>query len=79
MRFLTTKSVCDLVEAGFAAQQAVESVLSRMATEVGTDAGIIAVDADGRIGIAHRTPDMPHAYASEGQQVIKGAMRVQIS
>lgn len=76
MRILTTKSVCDLVRGGWTAEKAVKEVLARMATEVGTGAGIIAVDANGVIGIAHLTQDMPHAYVSNGQKDIVAAMHV---
>jgi len=76
MRFLTTKSICDLVAAGYSAQKSVDEILARMAAEVGTDAGMIAVDTHGNIGIAHMTQDMPHAYANASQSSIVTAMRV---
>lgn len=75
LRFLTAKTVCDLAANGRDAQQAVDETLARMAAEVGDDAGIIAVDAGGNIGIGYRTPAMPHAYAAEGQGEIVAAMR----
>jgi beta-aspartyl-peptidase (threonine type) len=76
MRFLTTKTVCDLVAAGLSAPQAVVEVLARMATEVGQNAGCIAVDASGAIGIGHLTPLMPHAYVREGRKEVTAAMWV---
>lgn len=62
LRFLATKTACDLIESGRSAQEAAALTLSRMAKSVGRNAGIIAVDAKGRIGAAHLTAAMPHAF-----------------
>lgn len=76
MRFLTAKAVCDRIGAGLSAQQAVDRSLSAMAREVGSEAGVIALDAEGRMGIGHGTAAMPHGYftSADGKAVVR--MRV---
>lgn len=73
MRFLTAKAVCDRIGAGLSAQQAVDRSLSAMAREVGDEAGVIALDAEGRMGIGHGTAAMPHGYftSADGKTVVR--------
>jgi beta-aspartyl-peptidase (threonine type) len=66
LRFLATKTACDLIARGSSAGEAVERTLARMAAIVGRDAGLIAIDAQGRIGVGHLTEFMPHAYSTAG-------------
>jgi beta-aspartyl-peptidase (threonine type) len=73
MRHLTTKTVCDLIESGATAKQAAARALSAMAGQLGSNVGIIAVDARGGIGTGHRTEAMPHAFFHDGR--IIAAMR----
>lgn len=65
LRTLTTKRVCDWIERGLGAQAAVDRVLAEMADTVGAEAGLIAVDRNGDVGITHGTPQMPFAYVRE--------------
>lgn len=76
MRCLATKTVCDRVLAGRTAQQAVEQIVAEIQQQLGGEMGLIALDAEGQIGIAHSTASMPHAYAREGQPEIVAGMRV---
>lgn len=76
MRYLATKTVCDHVLAGRTAQQAAEQVVAEIQKQMGGKVGLIALDAEGQIGIAHGTASMPHAYAREGQAKITARMRV---
>lgn len=65
LRHLATRSACDLAGGGLAAPEAVARALAALRPE--GHAGMILVDARGRIGIAHGTPAMPHAWcAGEG-------------
>lgn len=66
LRFLATKSVCDLLEEGATARSAAERVAASLAARNGPSAGIIAVDERCRVGIAHRGGSMPHAWFIEG-------------
>jgi beta-aspartyl-peptidase (threonine type) len=74
LRTLATKRVCDFIERGLAAQEAVERVLDELAGTVGSEAGIIAIDRSGAIGISHRTAQMPYAWAAEGAETVTAAI-----
>jgi L-asparaginase / beta-aspartyl-peptidase len=74
LRCLATKRVCDWIERGLTAQAAVDRVLAEMADTVGADAGLIAVDRDGRTGVAHGTAQMPFAYLREGDADLTAAI-----
>ncbi len=74
LRCLATKRVCDCIERGLCAQAAVDRVLAEMAATVGADAGLIAVDREGRTGVAHATPQMPFAYVREGDPDLTAAI-----
>lgn len=74
LRTLATKRVCDWIERGLEAQTAVDRVLAEMAASVGSEAGLIAVDRDGRIGVAHGTPQMPFAWVREGDRDLEAGI-----
>ena len=69
---LSTRSLCDLVAAGRTPDQAISAVLEELH---GADAGFIAVDANGRIGVAHNTRAMPHAFLAAGARAPTVRMR----
>lgn len=75
LRHLATKALCDLVGSGRGVQEAAEKVLGMMQGEE-REAGVIAVDFEGGIGISHNTPYMPHAFFIKGQDGIVARMRV---
>jgi len=77
MRFLATRAVCDRIAAGRSAQQAVDEVVAEMAASLGPDVGIIALDGNGGIGVAHATPHMPHAFASWYRDGVTARLRVE--
>ena len=62
MRILGAREVCDLIDGGCIAQLAVEQTLQRIQKLFAMETGLIALDEYGRVGIAHRTPEMPHAF-----------------
>lgn len=64
LRLCAAKGVCDAVRAGCSAAQAVRQVLEEMAARLGADAGFIAVDRNGNLGVGHLTRAMPHAVAT---------------
>ncbi|HSS46243.1 MAG TPA: isoaspartyl peptidase/L-asparaginase family protein [Burkholderiales bacterium] len=76
MRYLVTKSVCDLLAQGRNAQQAVDEVLSFLTAEPHADMGIITIDRRGNIGAGHRSRAMPHAYCVSGRSKIVARMQV---
>ena len=67
MRMLASKRIYDLIEAGSAAQHAVEQTLREMHDSVGSEAGFIALARDSTIGIGHDTAAMVHAWCSEAE------------
>lgn len=66
MRALTAATVCAHLALGVAVQAAVAAALAEARTALREDVqlGVIALDAQGRFGIAHSTPAMPHAVCS---------------
>lgn len=69
LRALLTRDACDRVARGDPPQDAAQAALGALAG-LGGGAGIIVVDRRGRIGIAHDTPFMPHAWWSGGGEVV---------
>lgn len=65
MRTLTTRVACERIAAGADAARAAREAIEHTNAAVGSaDLGLIVVDAAGRLGAAHGTPLMPHAFAS---------------
>jgi len=65
IRLVLAKTVCNFIEDGKTAQEAVESAISlvnKRITATYNSMGLIAVDAHGRIGAAHNSPNMCWAY-----------------
>jgi beta-aspartyl-peptidase (threonine type) len=62
-RIVAAKSVSDMCAAGMHPQDAIETVLRNMHRRTGGRGGLIAIDYQGRTGVAYSTPEM--AYAGE--------------
>jgi len=65
MRLVLAKTVCDHMENGKAAQEAVESAIRLVNARTAAtynSMGLIAVDTHGRIGAAHNSPNLCWAY-----------------
>lgn len=73
MRVVISKTACDQLAAGKSAQQAADGVIRLLHERVGGYGGIILVDREGRVGLAHNTPNMSYAYITPGQVVVAGA------
>lgn len=72
MRIVTSKTACDLVGQGLSAQQAVDKVIAYLHSRVGGYGGVIMIDRFGRIGLAHNTDDMAHAYIQSDGKLVFG-------
>ena len=72
MKLVISKQVCDFVGAGLAAQEACQAAIKLLENRVEGTGGLIAVDAQGRIGVAYNTYAMPHAYAIGESPVSQG-------
>ncbi|HET9699779.1 MAG TPA: isoaspartyl peptidase/L-asparaginase [Burkholderiales bacterium] len=75
MRLLLTRAACDAVARGKSPGIAASRAVAAPGPN-GGGTGIIVVDAIGRIGIAHDTPAMPHAWGRAGQES-RAAMRAE--
>jgi len=69
MKVVFSKLVCDKVEQGLTAQQAIEAGVRVLAQRVGGLGGGIIIDREGRIGFAYNTPRMARAYIVKGDIV----------
>ncbi len=72
MRILTSKTACDFLAGGYAAQEAAEATIRLLGERVAGYGGVILIDADGNVGLAHNTPDMAYAYVGSDANVVAG-------
>jgi beta-aspartyl-peptidase (threonine type) len=70
MKVVMSKTTCDFMARGLDAQQAAESAVQLLADRVKGLGGVIVVDTLGRIGMAHNTPRMAHAYATADGDIV---------
>ena len=71
MRALSTRVACERIAAGADAATAAREAIDRTREATGSaDLGLIVVDASGRLGAAHGTPLMPHAFASASSDAL---------
>jgi beta-aspartyl-peptidase (threonine type) len=70
MKVVMSKTTCDLVASGLDAQRAAKAAIQVLAERVKGLGGVIVVDSEGRIGAAHNTPRMAHAYATNEGEII---------
>ncbi len=72
MKIVISKRVCDLIDAGMSAQQAADAAIAALAERTSGDGGVIVVDRSGRVGVAHNTPYIAHAYVTAGRDIVAG-------
>jgi beta-aspartyl-peptidase (threonine type) len=68
LRAVTARAIVEQIDRGATPEQAAEAVLDEMERRFGMAIGVICLDADGRVGVFHGTPAMPHAYRREGDE-----------
>ena len=73
MRIVISKTACDQLAAGKPAPAVANDVIRLLHAREGGYGGIILVDREGHIGLAHNTPNMAYAYVLPGQEVVAGA------
>lgn len=66
MRVVLARFAAERMAAGAPAAAAGRAALAHLRARTGADAGLIAIDRDGRIGHAHTTPHMPVAWRADG-------------
>lgn len=72
MRVVISKAACDRMAAGMSAQQAVEEAIHLLQNRVNGYGGLIAIDREGRVGLAHNTPNLTYAYRLPDQELVAG-------
>lgn len=70
MKVVMSKLVCDLMARGLGAQHAAQAALQVLAERVHGRGGVIVIDALGRIGAAHNTSRMAHAYVTDAGDIV---------
>ena len=70
MKLVLGKWAVDRVAAGFAPEEAAQSAISYLFTRLGGHGGIILLDRQGRVGLAHNTPRMAWGLKTvNGEQI----------
>lgn len=70
MKVVISKTACDFIGQGMSAQQAADAAIAVLAERTTGQGGIIVVDRMGRIGVAHNTRYIAHAYVSPDGEVV---------
>jgi len=71
IRLALAKTVCNYMESGKAAQEAVEAgidIVNKRLSANYNSMGLIAIDVHGRVGLAHNSPHMCFAYVTPGMK-----------
>jgi beta-aspartyl-peptidase (threonine type) len=71
IRLVLAKTVCNYVESGKSAEEAVENAIKLVNKRISTSynsMGLIVVDSQGRFGAAHNSPNMCWAYFTPGMK-----------
>ena len=78
MKLVLAKAVCDEIRRGASAEKAVESLImlvNRRIKDATNSMGLIAVDKNGGIGVAHNSKNICYAYIRAGMEVPFAAMK----
>ena len=75
IRLVLAKTACDFMQRGSTAQKAAERSVGLLQRRLGMWIGMITIDAGGRIGSAHSTPDMCWAFAKSGMRSPRAAVK----
>jgi beta-aspartyl-peptidase (threonine type) len=81
IRLVMAKTVCNYIENGKTVQQAAENAIKLVNTrmpDVYNAMGLIAIDAHGRIGAAHSSPNMCWAYITAEMKEPKASLTAKI-
>lgn len=72
MRIVISKTVCDFIAAGNTAQEAARAAVRLLGERTTGKGGVIVVDHAGRMGIAHNSPHIAHAYVTADREIVTG-------
>jgi beta-aspartyl-peptidase (threonine type) len=70
MRIVISKSVCEFLERGMTAQEAADSAISLLAQRTAGRGGVIVLDRQGNVGVAHNAPYLVFAQVTPGGSII---------
>jgi beta-aspartyl-peptidase (threonine type) len=76
LRAVTAKSIVERIAQGAPPEEAARTVLAEMERRFGMSIGVICLDADGRLGVFHGTPGMPHAYRRDGDDGVTARLSI---
>jgi beta-aspartyl-peptidase (threonine type) len=72
MKVVISKTACDLVAQGHSPQEAAQAAVALLAERVDGHGGLILLDRQGRVGIAHNTSYIAHAFVTAGGRIQAG-------
>lgn len=75
IRLVLAKTACDFMSNGLGAQRAVRKSVKLLWARLRMKIGMIAVDARGRVGVAHSTRDLCWAVAVSGMRGPRAAIK----
>jgi beta-aspartyl-peptidase (threonine type) len=70
MKIVISKTACDLLAQGMAAQEAVNAAIALLAKRTSDQGGLIVSDRQGRVGIAHNAPCIACAYTTTKGEIV---------
>ncbi len=74
MRIVTSKTAVDFMADACSAQEAADAVIQRLWERVRGYGGVILIDRDGNVGLAHNTPNLSFAYITADSEMVPGAV-----
>jgi beta-aspartyl-peptidase (threonine type) len=72
MKVVISKTVCDLISRGMTAQEAADAAIAVLNDRTTGEGGIVVLDRQGRIGVAHNTDYIAHAYVTADGEIVSG-------
>jgi beta-aspartyl-peptidase (threonine type) len=75
IRLALAKTACELIQSGSSAQRAADKSVRHLQRRLGMKIGVVTVDARGRIGSAHNTPDLCWAFMEPGMRSPRAALK----
>jgi len=70
MKVVISKTTCDFIAQGMTAQEAADAAIAVLAERTTGEGGVIVLDHEGRIGVAHNTAYIAHAYVTAGGEIV---------
>jgi beta-aspartyl-peptidase (threonine type) len=70
MKIVISKSICDFLDRGMTAQEAADAAISLLARRTAGRGGVIVLDRQGNVGVAHNTPYLVFAHVTPSGSII---------